>query len=433
MYGRKTYTARNGLRIYSPRGSALLLRLALTLLFVASALSVLSCAGIPRAPESGPEEAAKDSPESGETSAPDGPKAEDEDPRVAVEARVEALLDEIGLRGQIGQHFIIPLKTSQVYARTEKRIRHMRPAGFILYPWNIESREQTVSLTKALRRRSVAVTGTAPFVAVDQEGGRVQALRLPSLHEHPPARSMGTHADRGYMEAVGYVSGVELRSLGINMNFAPVLDLYDGSAGGVIGDRAFASGPSVVADLGVAYAGGLERAGVIAVGKHFPGHGATSVDSHGSLPEVRLGLAELSAGHLKPFTAAAAADLPAMMTAHIVYPRVEKDVPATLSSVWLQEVLRDQLGFEGVIVTDALEMRAIADNYSLKETLHLGLEAGVNLFLITSTIEPIEAVKAVESLVKHGVISKERIRAGARRVLTLKAGYGLVPELQSLP
>jgi beta-N-acetylhexosaminidase len=302
------------------------------------------------------------------------------------------------------------------------------PAGFILYPWNIESREQTVALTKELHRRTQETTGTAPFLAVDQEGGRVQALRLPSLHEHPPARAMGVHADRSYMEAVGYVTAVELQSLGINMNFAPVLDLYGGSDVGVIGDRALAAAPEAVAELGVAYAGGLRRGGVVAVSKHFPGHGATAVDSHGALPRVERTFAELVGSHLKPFAAAAEAGVPAMMTAHIVYPRVEKELPATLSSVWLREILRDRLGFDGLIVTDALEMRAIADNYSLKETLHLGLEAGINVFLITTTIDPIEAAKAVETLVRHGLVSKEQIREGARRVLELKAAYGLLPE-----
>lgn len=366
-------------------------------------------------------------------------------PPPAAEGTIDALLDEMGLRGQVGQHFIIPLKTAHVYDRTRKDTQRVLPAGYIVYPWNVESREQLTRLTKDLGRIAVESTGVRPFVAVDQEGGRVQALRIPSLHRHPPARSMGLHEDPAYTEAVGYVTAVELRSVGINMNLAPVLDLYgggepagddprDGPAqegpdhdGGVIGDRAFDSRPDVVAELGLAYAGGLRRGGVIAVAKHFPGHGATTVDSHGTLPVVAQRLSELRGTHLRPFAAAVEGGFPAVMTAHILYPRVDKDHPVTLSQRWLQGVLREDLGFGGVIIADAVEMRALSANYSLKEILLLGLRAGVDLFLVTDWIDPVEAVDTVMALVEHGLVSKEQIREGARRVLELKAEYELLP------
>ncbi|MFW5729665.1 MAG: glycoside hydrolase family 3 N-terminal domain-containing protein, partial [Spirochaetota bacterium] len=287
--------------------------------------------------------------------------------------------------------------------------------------------------------------------------GRVQALRIPSLHRHPAARSMGMYDDADYTEAVGYVTAVELRSLGVNMNLAPVIDLYGpgppegspspregepppGPAGptaggserapdhdsGVIGDRAFDTRPDIVAELGNAYAAGLRRGGVIAVAKHFPGHGATIVDSHGALPTVSQNLAQLRGSHLRPFAAAVDAGIPAVMTAHILYPQVDKDHPVTLSGRWLQGILREDLAFRGVIVSDAVEMRALTANYSLKEILLLGLRAGIDLFLITDWIDPVEAVDTVVALVEHGLVSKERIREGARRVLELKNSYGLL-------
>ena len=388
----------------------------------------------------------------------------------AAEGAIDALLDEIGLRGQVGQHFIIPLKTAHIYDRTRKNTQQVLPAGYIVYPWNVASREQLTRLTKDLRRIAEESTGVRPFVAVDQEGGRVQALRIPSLHRHPPARSMGLHEDSDYTEAVGYVAAVELRSVGVNMNLAPVLDLYGGGApagdaspeagssrpngrdednrgagapgdapgegpaqvdpehdAGVIGDRAFDRRPDVVAELGLAYAGGLRRGGVISVAKHFPGHGATTVDSHGTLPVVAQSLPELRRTHLRPFAAAVYGGIPAVMTAHILYPRVDKKHPVSLSRRWLQDVLRKELGFGGVIMADAVEMRALSANYSLKEILLLGLRAGVDLFLITDWIDPVEAADTVMNLVEHGLVSKERIREGARRVLEVKAEYGLLP------
>jgi beta-N-acetylhexosaminidase len=332
----------------------------------------------------------------------------------------------MGLRGQIGQHFIIPLRTTEVYAKTVKNTRGVEPAGYILYPKNIGSRQQLQALTKQLRALAKRHTGSLPLVAVDQEGGRVRALRLPSVTGQPSAHDMGRYNDTLYMESAGYTAAIELSSLGINMNFAPVLDLYGDEDRGVIGDRALSPDPDTVTRLALAYAAGLKRGGVIAVGKHFPGHGATSVDSHGELPRVYASRWALEETHLRPFAAASDAGIPALMTAHIVYPRLDKWRPATLSSVWLTEILREDLGFEGVIVSDALEMRALTDNFTVKETLRLGLDAGINLFLITDWIDSIRAVESVVAMVEHGLVSRTRIRDGARRVLELKQKYGLL-------
>jgi beta-N-acetylhexosaminidase len=336
------------------------------------------------------------------------------------------LLDAMGLRGQIGQRFIIPLRTTQAYARTVKNTRATRPAGYILYPKNISSRQQVQGLTKELGTLATAHTGLRPLIAVDQEGGRVRALRVPSVHDQPSAREMARYGDEAYMEAAGYIAGVELSNLGINMNFAPVLDLYSGEDTGVIGDRALSADPQRVSRLALAYAEGLERGGVVAVGKHFPGHGATTVDSHGRLPRVYASRRSLERTHLRPFAAAIEAGVPALMTAHIVYPWIDKSRPATLSPVWLTEILRRDLGFGGVIVSDAVEMRALTDNYSVKEILRFGFEAGVDLFLITDWIDPIEAAEEVVAMVEHGIISREQVREGARRVLELKLRYGLL-------
>jgi len=339
---------------------------------------------------------------------------------------IDRLLREMGLRGQIGQHFIIPLQTTQVYAKTIKNTRGAKPAGYILYPKNITSRRQLQGLTKQLRALADTHTETLPFVALDQEGGRVRALRLPSVTAQPAAHDMGRYNDSRYMESAGYTAAVELLSLGINMNFAPVLDLYGEDDRGVIGDRALSADPDTVSRLAVPYAAGLEQGGVIAVGKHFPGHGATSVDSHGELPRVYASRWALEKTHLRPFAAAVEAGIPALMTAHIVYPRIDKARPVTLSPIWLTEILREDLGFQGVIVSDALEMRAVTDNFTVKETLRLGLDAGINLFLITDWIDPIRAVESVVSMVEHGLISRTQIRDGARRVLELKQKHQLL-------
>jgi beta-N-acetylhexosaminidase len=222
------------------------------------------------------------------------------------------------------------------------------PAGVILFARNIQDRMQLAALMAALRR---ALPPRAVFM-VDQEGGRVARLRPPSWRAHPPAAALGT-LRRAWLS--GALIGLECAAAGFNTVAAPVLDLLVPGAHHVVGDRAFAEDPAMVSRLGRAFAEGLLAAGIQPIGKHAPGHGRARVDSHLSLPTVEANHLEAD---ILPF--ARNADLPWMMTAHIVYPAFDPVLPATLSPFVIEHIIRGRIGFQGVLVTDDLAMKALA-------------------------------------------------------------------------
>jgi beta-N-acetylhexosaminidase len=255
--------------------------------------------------------------------------------------------------------------------------------GVVLYARNIESPAQVRSLCREIR--SAAGRGNPlPLIAVDQEGGRVARFKEPPFTWFPPARACSLFCCRNeaLAEGVGAATAAELRAVGIDVNFAPVLDVDSNPANPVIGDRAFSDDPAVAAALGIAFAKGSLSRGVLPVGKHFPGHGDTSADSHKELPVVRAGKRTLLLRELLPFRRAARAEIPALMTAHVMYPALDHALPATLSRKILHDLLRKRLRFHGTIISDALEMKAIADRYGIGEAAVLAVTAGCDVVLV---------------------------------------------------
>ncbi len=256
-------------------------------------------------------------------------------------------------------------------SRKRRCFRAHPPAGIILFARNIRDPSQLAALMAGLRR----VLPSNPVLMVDQEGGRVARLRPPHWRAHPPAASLGS-LRRAWLS--GALIGLDCAEAGFNTVAAPVLDLSIPGAHDVIGDRAFAEDPTMVARLGRAFADGLIAAGVQPVGKHAPGHGRARVDSHLSLPIVEAN--HLDADIL-PF--ARNADLPWMMTAHIVYPAFDENLPATLSPTdIIQQVIRGRIGFQGVLVTDDLAMKALAGEPA--DLARKALAAGCDLALYCS-------------------------------------------------
>jgi beta-N-acetylhexosaminidase len=255
--------------------------------------------------------------------------------------------------------------------------------GVVLYSRNIESPPQVRALCREIR--SAAGRGNPlPLIAVDQEGGRVARFKDPPFTRFPPARACSLFCCRNesVAEAVGAAIAAELRAVGIDMNFAPVLDVDSNPRNPVIGDRAFSEDPNGAAALGIAFAKGSLSRGVLPVGKHFPGHGDTSADSHKELPVVRAGKRKLLLRELLPFRRAARAGIPALMTAHVMYPALDRVLPATLSRKILHDLLRERMRFRGTIISDALEMKAIADRYGLGEAAVLAVTAGCDVVLV---------------------------------------------------
>ncbi len=268
-----------------------------------------------------------------------------------------------------------------------------RRGGAILFKNNVEGGvRQVAALAREIHR---AMPG--PLVGVDQEGGRVARLRKPLL-DVPPMRVVASWGDVPFAERIAAAVGRELAALGFTIDFAPVLDVNTCPANPVIGDRAFGDDPDTCSRFGVAWIRGLESAGILACGKHFPGHGDTTKDSHHDLPVVDQPLDRLEAVELVPFRAAAAAGVASMMTAHVVYTALDAKVPATLSHAACTG-LRARAGFTGMLVSDDLEMQAIAARWDVEDAAVQAVVAGCDALLVCWSDEKQD--RALEALVRE--------------------------------
>ena len=318
---------------------------------------------------------------------------------------------------------LVGLSGPVVTAEEAEWLRHPRVAGAILFDRNIYDWQQLLALTTAIHGQ----TTPAPLVVVDQEGGRVQRIQAPATRL-PPARRLGerfTADPEGAREAagqMGWLMAAELRAAGVDWSLAPVLDL-DHGASTVIGDRAFDADPATVATLGAAWSQGMQAVGMPACGKHFPGHGGVVADSHEALPVDERDAAELRAGDMIPFARLATAGLDAVMTAHVVYPAVDER-PATFSPVWLDTILRRELGFAGVVVGDDLGMAGAAGFGDYPERAQAAAEAGCDLLLLCNELA---AVAPVLDAMGSRVPTRTR-----ERVATLQSRAGAAETLERL-
>jgi beta-N-acetylhexosaminidase len=300
-----------------------------------------------------------------------------------------------------------------------RRVAGAQVGGVILFRPNIASPGQVAALVAALR--AAAPPDLPLLVSVDQEGGLVQRLRAP-LTEWPDMLSVGAGDDPARTERVGRAVGEELAALGIGWNFAPVLDVHTNPENPVIGNRAFGLTPQAVAVHALAFWRGLRGAGVVGCGKHYPGHGDTHADSHFTLPVVEHGEERLRHVELAPFAAAARAGIDSIMTAHVMYPALDPDRPATLSPRILTDLLRGELGFRGVIVSDDLGMKAVADRYPIEELAVASVAAGADHLLIREPATRQQA--AFEALVRAAESRSDlraRVTESAARVAVLKS------------
>jgi beta-N-acetylhexosaminidase len=325
------------------------------------------------------------------------------------------------LRDRIGRLFMVGFDGTSISPALKDFLEHYRPGGVILFKRNLESAEQIAALTSELRQ----VADAPLLIAIDQEGGRVS--RLPGdFTIFPACAVLGRCGSKDLAYAVAAATAAELHAVGINMNMAPVLDLDTNPDNPIIGDRAFGAQPDLVCELGLATIAGLHDNEVIACGKHFPGHGDTSADSHLELPVVTASAERLHERELRPFSHVIAHGLAAIMTAHVVYPALDAVYPATLSSAILTALLREQLGFAGVVLTDDLEMHAIIDHYGMAEAALLALQAGADMLLICKDHDrQIEAMETVYRSAATSVLSEARIERSWQRIGQLQERVGL--------
>ncbi len=297
--------------------------------------------------------------------------------------------------------------------------------GVVLFSRNLVEAGQVAELTGALKRAA----GRPLLISIDQEGGRVARLRARhGFTELPPMRRLGEAGDERLAFQAGALLGRELRAVGIDQDYAPVVDVDTNPRNPVIGDRSLSSDPELVGRLGAALASGLQSAGVAACAKHFPGHGDTSQDSHLELPRLPHSLDRLQAVELPPFTALARAGVAAVMTAHVLFERLDPLRPATLSPAVLR-LLRETCGFEGVCVSDDLEMKGISEHLPFEEVAPGAVAAGVDQLLVCRTAAlQHRAIDLVRGAVEAGRLPVARLAEASARVARLLRWAGPPPD-----
>lgn len=297
--------------------------------------------------------------------------------------------------------------------------------GGVQLQWGSYSLEDTRRIADELQRRALAARLTTPlFIAVDYEGGSVYSPTTLGLLELPTGMMLGAAANESDTASLFYLAGKELKRAGVNMAFGPVLDVNTEALNPIIGIRSIGSDPELVSRIGGAVLNGFKAAGIIAVGKHFPGHGAAKQDSHKTMPVIQAALPELDEKHLPPFKKAVELRTPAIMTAHALYPALDAKNPATLSRRIIMDLLKKQLGFEGLVITDSLDMKAITSRESTAKAAADALRAGADLLLIGKGNFN-SAVSEIAAQVRSGRINETRLNDAYYRVYAVKKEAGL--------
>ncbi|WP_150275989.1 beta-N-acetylhexosaminidase [Paenibacillus tepidiphilus] len=322
------------------------------------------------------------------------------------------------IRRKVGQMFMCGFMDTAPNDNILKLITDYHIGGIIYFRRNIGTAEEVYACSAALQRAA----DEPLLIAIDQEGGMVARIE-DGVTLMPGNMALGATRNAEGVRRAAAISGAELRQLGINMNFAPCVDVNNNPANPVIGVRSYGESPELVSELGLAAAQGYQEAGVAATIKHFPGHGDTDTDSHLALPGISHGRERLQAVELLPFREIIGSGVDAVMTAHVVFRAYEEqDIPATLSHNIITGLLRDELAFEGVIVTDCLEMNAISQTIGVGAGAVQAVQAGADLILVSHTFAwQTEAIEAVVQAVLEGKIQENRIDESVQRLARLKA------------
>lgn len=338
------------------------------------------------------------------------------------------------LRNTIGQLFMVGFDALEVNDHIARLIRQQKVGGVILFRRNVQTPEQMTALCRRLQEINAEVSDMPLLIGLDQEGGMVMRIEQ-GVTPIPSAMAFQSAGSVEDCEKLNYVSSDEQRQIGINMILAPVLDVNNNHLNPVIGVRAYGEDPDTVIKYGLAAMRGMQSAGLIATAKHFPGHGDTDTDSHYAMSVVPHDIERLHAVELKPFKAAIAAGVDAIMTAHVAFPAIEPEpnLPATLSKAVLTGLLRDELNFKGVVISDCLEMAAISAGVGVAKGAVATVQAGADIVLVSHLEErQLAAINAVVQAVEQGAISEERIRASLQRVQQLKQSAA-VREWRNMP
>lgn len=348
---------------------------------------------------------------------------------VSVQQQIDSCLEDMTLEEKVAQLFIIQpeaiLDVGTAVAAgdaTREAINQNPVGGFIYFGDNLQSKEQTQEMLKNVQTYSMERTGFPAFLSVDEEGGTVARVAGTGNFDIPKIGDMADIGAAGDVEAakqVGGDIGSYLAELGFNLDFAPVADVLSNPENTVVRDRSFGSDPELVSDMAIAVSDGLEEKGILSTYKHFPGHGATSADTHKGYAYTDKTLEELEACELIPFQRCIADGAKIIMAAHISAPNVTgDDTPTSLSKTMVTDILREKMGYTGLVVTDAMNMGAITEEYTSAEAAVKALQAGVDIVLMPENYQ--QAYQGVLDAVADGTLTEERINESVTRILTVK-------------
>ncbi len=328
---------------------------------------------------------------------------------------------------KVGHLLMVGIQGQTLDSASKDFLSEIRPNGVILFARNIESPKQIGELNHDLQEFALNIGLDPLFIAVDQEGGRVRRLLEP-FSEFPPSWEMAkSSSPEDSVRDFAFRTATELRLAGFNLDFVPVLDVVNENVdlkSTVIGDRSFGGNPETVAHLGNIVTHEMRSQGVIPCAKHFPGHGATTVDSHFDLPVDERSLQDLEARDLIPFKQAVQNKIEMIMTAHVLFPKLDPDNPATMSCRILDNLLRKRFGYEGIIITDDLDMGAVSKSYPTDTCVVESFNAGADILLIcNSQDKALAALAALRNAIRNRQIDTHQVSVSIKRIESLKRKF----------
>lgn len=371
------------------------------------------------------------------------------------EEKAEEFVSTMDLQSKIEQMIMPAIRNwngegfTQMNDEVESMLEKYHFGGIILFAENFSDNESVVNLTQGLQMANANGGGIPYMLSIDQEGGYITRLQYGTSTVGNMALAASGKTKNAKKSAK--IISSELKALGLNLDFAPSVDVNSNPANPIIGVRAFSDDPEIVTEFSEAYLSGLASNNVIGTIKHFPGHGDTDTDSHTGLPRIDRTKEEVESTDLVPFKELIAdGKVDMVMTAHIQFPQIETEtytsvkdgstinLPATLSKTWMTDILRNELGFDGVIVTDSLQMDAIADNFSTRDSAKLAINAGVNILLMPVELENVDSMSAMDAyiqdivdMVNSGEIDESLIDESCKKIIALKYQRGMMDETYS--
>jgi len=343
---------------------------------------------------------------------------------ISAKDEIDKQIGNMSLDEKIGQMVIAGIDKYNYDSNAKRLVTDYKVGGFIILSQNVKNSNQLLKLVNDIKSGN-SNSKIPLFVSVDEEGGRID--RMPKeINKYPTNKDIGIKNSENLSYNIGVSLGSEIKSFGFNMDFAPVLDINSNPKNPIIGDRSFGADSDIVSKLGMQTMKGINSQNVISVVKHFPGHGDTAVDSHLGLPVVYNDLDRLKSFELLPFQEAVKNYTDGIMVAHILFPKIDPDNPASFSKTIINDILRNYLNYHGIVITDDMTMGAVVKNYDIGAAAVKSVLAGADIVLVCHDYDKeVKVIKALKAAYNDGTLSGDRIDESLSRILKLKKKYNL--------